>query len=217
MFTGIIREIGQVVRVRRRQDVVELLVRAPDTAAAVGPLESVSISGVCLTVVSARQGVLIFEVIPETQRLTSLGTVRAGDRVNVEPSLAVTGRFNGHVVFGHVDGVGTVMRRRQRDGELVLDIRVDRRLRPSLVSKGPVALDGVSLTVGRTIAASSFSVHLIPETLRQTTLGERRPGGRLNIELDYVAKLVRQYLDSCGPADYVSRRKLLTSRRKALA
>lgn len=194
MFTGIIQELGTVVRAKRAKGLVRLTVSAPKIASTVGRLESVAVNGVCVSVVNVRHGTLTFEVVRETQQLTTLGALRAGHRVNLEPSLAVTDRLNGHFVFGHVDGMGTVLKRRQLAGELVLDIKVTPSLRKFLVPKGPVAVDGVSLTVGRTPGPSAFTVHLIPETLRQTTLASRAAGDRVNLELDYLAKLVAQFV-----------------------
>jgi len=196
MFTGIIQELGIVAQVQRTRGLVRLSVHAPKTASKVGRLESVAVNGVCLTVVAIRQGTMTFEVIRETQALTTLGSLRPGDRVNLEPSLGVADRLSGHFVFGHVDGVGTVTARRELDGEVRLDLRAPASLRKLLVSKGPVAVDGVSLTIGRVVRGGTFSVHLIPETMRQTTLGMLGVGSRLNIELDYVAKLLRQFTAS---------------------
>ena len=189
MFTGIVQEMGTVSRIQRANGVVRLTVDAPKTAATVHPLESVAVNGVCLSGVARRSPSLAFEMIAETQRLTTLGALRAGERVNLEPSLRLSDRLNGHLVFGHVDGIGTVTARRQLSGETVLQIAVPRRLGSYLVSKGPVTLDGISLTVGRVPTASSFTVHLIPETLRQTTLAGRHAGARVNVEVDYFAKL----------------------------
>jgi riboflavin synthase len=193
MFTGIIREIGTVARVVRSAGLVRLTVSAPAIASRVHRLESVAVNGVCLSVVHAREPTMTFEMIPETQRLTTLGTLRSGSRVNLEPSLSLTDRLNGHVLFGHVDGLGAVVKRQQRAGELILDIRVPPTLRRFLVPNGPVTVDGVSLTVGRTLTRSTFAIHLIPETLRQTTLASRAVGDRVNIELDYFAKLIWQF------------------------
>ena len=195
MFTGIVREMGTVGRVERSRGLTRLSVHAPKTAASVRRLESVSVNGVCLSVVDIRGETMAFEVIPETQRLTTLGTVRAGDRVHLEPSLSVTDRLGGHLVFGHVDAMGTVVKRRQAPGELVVEIRVAPSVRKLLVPKGPVAVDGVSLTVGASPTASTFAVHLIPETLRQTALSRRTVGEHVNIELDYFAKLMRQFVN----------------------
>lgn len=190
MFTGIIQEIGTMVRRESAEGVVRLTIHAPKTAARVERLESVAVSGVCLSVVRVRGETMVFEVIRETQRLTTIGTLRRGDRVNLEPSLAVSDRLSGHIVFGHVDGRGVIIARRPIQGEVALTIRTSAALRRYLVPKGPVALDGVSLTVGQRTTAATFTVHLIPETLRQTTLGEKTIGERVNIELDYLAKLI---------------------------
>ena len=194
MFTGIIQEFGVVERVERRDGVVRLVVRAPKTAARVGPMESVSVSGACLTVTDVRNGTLAFEMIPETQAGTALDRLRPGARVHIEPSLSLADRLGGHILLGHVDGVGTIVKRRQRPGELVLDVRVPADVRRYLVPRGAVAVDGVSLTVGKKLGASSFTIHLIPETLRRTTLRDKRPGDRVNVEADYLAKLIRGLL-----------------------
>lgn len=200
MFTGIVQEIGTVARVQRANGLLRLVVLAPKTAAKVANLESVAVDGVCLSVVSVRQGTVTFEVIPQTQRLTALGALRRGDRVNVEPSLTLTDRLSGHIVFGHIDATGRVTGRVQRAGERVLTIRFPAALRRFLIAKGPVTLDGVSLTVAKVLRGSSLTVHLIPETLHQTTLGERRIGERVNLELDYFAKLIEQFVKRHGAA-----------------
>lgn len=196
MFTGIIREVGTVLRRERRGGLIRLAVGAPATAARIEPLESVAVNGVCLSVVQVRHGTLFFEVIPETQQLTTLHGLRAGARVNLEPSLSVADRLGGQLLFGHVDGMGRVVRSRQLAGERVLEIRVSPALSRFLVPKGPVAVDGVSLTVGRLLTLAAFTVHLIPETLRHTTLSVRKAGDSVNVELDYVAKLVWQFTRS---------------------
>ena len=195
MFTGIIQEIGTVAHVERSKGLERLAIYAPTTASHVQRLESVAVNGVCLSVVAVRQGTLVFELIPETQRLTTLANLRQGSRVNLEPSLRLCDRLNGHLVFGHVDGSGTVVKRRQLAGELVLEIRFPSpRLRPFIIAKGPITVNGVSLTIGGKVSPSFFNVHLIPETLRQTTLGSCVVGDRVNLEVDYVAKLIQQFL-----------------------
>lgn len=198
MFTGIIQELGTVARVERAKGLLRLSIHAPKTASKVSRLESVAVNGVCLSVVNLRHGTMTFEVIQETRALTTLGRLRRGDRVNLEPSLSLSDRLSGHVVFGHVDGIGAVASRRQRDGDVLLELRVDKRLHRFLVPKGPVAIDGVSLTVGRVARGSMFTVHLIPETMRQTTLGAIQAGTTVNVEIDYFAKLLRQFQRSRG-------------------
>ncbi|HEX9779824.1 MAG TPA: riboflavin synthase [bacterium] len=194
MFTGIIREVGTVARLATRGGVVRMELDAPKTAALVQPLDSVAVHGVCLTAVASGGGRLACEMIPETRRRTSLGACRVGSPVHLEPSLGVTDRFHGHLVFGHVDGAGTVTGRRRSAGEVALTIRAPREIRPLLVPKGPIAVDGVSLTVGAVLGRGTFTVHLIPETLRRTALGHLQPGDRVNLEADYFAKLIRQLL-----------------------
>ena len=194
MFTGIVREVGTVGELTRADGVSRLSVYAPQTAPRLQRLESVSVNGVCLSVVRLGRGSMTFELIPETRRLTALDRLRPGTRVNLEPSLSLSDRLGGQLLFGHVDGVGTIVKRRQLAGELVLEIRIRTELRKFLVPKGPVAVDGVSLTVGRRLTRTAFTVHLIPETVRQTTLSTRQVGERVNIELDYFAKLVAQFV-----------------------
>ena len=194
MFTGIIQELGTVVRTERAKGLVRLTVHAPKTAAKVQHLESVAVNGVCLSVVQLRPELMMFEIIRETQRLTTLGGLRRGDRVHLEPSLSIADRLSGHIVFGHIDGLGAVTKRRVLPGETRLELRVPSSLRKFIISQGAVAVDGVSLTVGRSVGASRFTIHVIPETLRQTTLGDRRVGDRVNVELDYLAKLVWQFV-----------------------
>ena len=190
MFTGIVQEIGTVVQTQRRDGLLRLTVQAPCIAPRLQPMESVAINGVCLTAVSLRPPSMTFEVVGETQQVTTLGKLRAGSRVNVEPSLTLTDRLNGHVVLGHVDGMASVAQRREHPRELVLKFRVGSGLRRWLVPKGPVAIDGVSLTVGRELTPTSFAIHLIPETLRRTTLRTLKTGDRVNVEIDYLAKLM---------------------------
>ena len=192
MFTGIVRELGTVVSARRTGGLLTLQVHAPRTASMVAIGESIAINGVCLSAVSSRQGVLTFEVIPETQRLTALGKLMAGSPVNVEPSLSLTDRLNGHLVLGHIDGVGRILRRTQKANEVALQIQSPPAVHRYLAPKGPIAVDGVSLTVGAPVSSRAFAVFLIPETLQKTTLGIRKAGDLVNLEVDYLAKLVTQ-------------------------
>ena len=192
MFTGIIRELGTVVARERADGVHRLRIHAPTLSRGLAVGESVAVNGVCLSAVQIRQGTVTFEMIPETCRLTTLGALRSGDRVNLEPSVTLSDRLNGHLVFGHVDGVGTIARVQRQPGQVALTIRVGRALRRYLVPHSPLAVDGVSVTVGSRLSPSACSVFLIPETFRKTTLGARRVGERVNLEIDYVAKLVAQ-------------------------
>ncbi|HZO95910.1 MAG TPA: riboflavin synthase [Gaiellaceae bacterium] len=179
MFTGIVREVGRVVSF----DGGRLAVEA-DTDAAVG--DSVSVSGVCLTVVG--RAPLAFDVVAETLARTTLGRLEPGDRVNLEPALRAGEPLGGHYVQGHVDGVGRV----RSAGEPVwLDAPPE--LLRYLVEKGSVAVDGVSLTVAA-LDGDGFAVALVPHTLEATTLGALQPGDPVNLEVDVLAKYVERLL-----------------------
>ena len=193
MFTGLIQELGTVIRVQRSKGLIRLGLEAPKTAARVQRLDSVAVNGVCLSVVGCDERTMAFEVIQETARLTTLSTVRCGNRVNLELSLGMSDRLGGQILFGHVDGVGTIVQRRERPGGVALTVRLASSMRKFVVPKGPIAVDGVSLTVGEVLTSATFAVHLIPETLRQTTLRFLAVRDRVNLEVDYLAKLVWQF------------------------
>jgi len=192
MFTGIITELGTIVRRQQQRGLERLHILAPHMAEGCAVGDSVAINGACLSVVRVMRDILEFEMIPETRALTNLSRAMVGSKVNLEPSLSLSDRLHGHLVLGHVDGMGRIRRREQRAGQTVLTIQLASALRRYLVSKGPVAIDGVSLTVGGHLSNHSFSVFLIPETLRKTTLGFRHVGDFVNIEVDYFAKLLLQ-------------------------
>lgn len=163
-----------------------LVVQAPRLT--VRRSDNVAVDGVCLTVAGRRRGALVFDLLGETLRVTTLGRRRPGDRVNLEPALRVGDPVGGHFVLGHVDGVGQVVGRRQTAAGIVLTVAAPAAVRPSLAPKGAITVDGVSLTVGPRVARGQFTVHLIPETVAQTTLGARRPGDRVNLEVDPLAR-----------------------------
>ena len=192
MFTGIVQDIGTVVERRASDGVLRLRIQAPKTVEGLSLGASVAVNGVCLTAVRVQAGTFTVEAIPETARATNIGRLAAGSRVNLERSLRLSDRLDGHLVLGHVDGAGKIVRVRPAAGQLQLEIRLERSLARFLVPKGPVTVDGVSLTVGPAVSRGTFSVFLIPETLRQTVLSQRKAGDLVNLELDYVAKLVLQ-------------------------
>ena len=158
--------------------------------------ESVAVSGVCLTVVDAPPGALAFDLAEkETLRVTTLGGLGVGDPVNLERPLRLDGRLGGHLVLGHVDGVGRVAAVRPEGDGARLDVEVPARLRPLLIPKGSVTVDGVkSCTVAALEEGELFAVALIPHTLAVTTLGQRRPGDPVNLEMDVIGKYVRGFL-----------------------
>lgn len=190
MFTGIVAGTGRCVAVRSGDDGVELEVEAPFLDGT-RPGESVAVNGVCLTVTAAEGGRLTFTAVPETLRRTTLGDLRPGDVVNLEPALRWGDPVGGHLVQGHVDGTGTVRALTRRGREVWMAVEAPEALVPFLAPKGSVAVDGVSLTVV-TVDGNRFTVALIPHTLERTTLGRRRVGDRVNLEVDGLARhLVR--------------------------
>jgi riboflavin synthase len=185
MFTGIVEERGRVRSLEGGRLVVDCRTVGDDTA--VG--ESVAVNGVCLTVVGAAPGELLFDLAPETLSRTTLSRLRPGDPVNLERPLTLATRLGGHLVQGHVDGVGTVRTIAGNGQGARLRIALPERLRPYVVEKGSVAVDGVSLTVAAA-DEEAFEVALVPHTLEVTTLGDRRPGDEVNLETDVLAKYV---------------------------
>lgn len=193
MFTGIVRELGAVAAF----DGSRLVVAGPATAAGVAVGDSVSVAGVCLTVVDAAGGRLAFDVVPETIARTSLGGLEPGDAVNLEPALRVGDPLGGHVVQGHVDAVGRV--RSVEPEEESRRVRVDapESVVRYCLEKGSIAVDGVSLTV-TAVGPDWFEVGLIPETLRATTLGGKAAGDPVNLEVDVLAKYVARLLETAS-------------------
>jgi len=197
VFTGIIESIGDVTGIERRGDLTLLKIAVEAIAGEVAVGDSVAVNGTCLTVTDATGGEVHFDAVAETLAVTSLGDLTVGSRVNLERAMRAEGRFDGHIVQGHVDGVGRV-RELMRDGDDVrLYVDCGPEISQFLVAKGSVAMDGVSLTV---VGAGDdgFDVALIPLTLEHTTLGDRGPGDRVNLEADVLGKYVKQYLDRVG-------------------
>ena len=188
MFTGIVEAVGEVRSVGPRLAVASRLVEA----AAIG--DSIAIDGVCLTVVERRGDVVAFDLSRETLDRTGLGELREGDRVNLERPLAADGRFGGHIVQGHVDGVGTVVALERTPTGATLTVEAPDDLGRYLVEKGSVAVDGVSLTVAR-LDRTTFDVALVPHTLVATTLGDLAAGDPVNLEADVIAKYVESMLE----------------------
>ena len=187
MFTGIVRELGTVASF----DGARLVVKAPETAAKASVGDSVAVAGVCLTNVEAEDGQLAFDVVPETLARSALGRLEPGDAVNIEPSLRVGDQLGGHVVQGHVDGVGRI-RSVTSDGEgRRIWIDAPDAVLGYCIEKGSIAVDGVSLTVAA-LDDEGFEVALIPHTLAVTTLGGLEPGDAVNLEADVLGKVVER-------------------------
>jgi riboflavin synthase len=195
MFTGLDETLGTVERVEPDGAGRDLYLAAPTIAAELSNGDSVAINGACLTVVAHDARTCRFQAVPETLARSNLCELAPGDRVNLERSLRLADRLGGHLVQGHVDGIGNIVeRRREGDWEL-LWFACSANLAVQMVPKGSVAVDGVSLTLVQ-VEATRFSVALIPHTLAQTTLGFKQPGASVNLETDLLAKYVWKYLET---------------------
>jgi riboflavin synthase len=193
MFTGIVEELGSVAAMNGRRVTIACTTVREDSP--VGG--SVAVNGVCLTVVERPPVGLAFDLSEETLDRTALSGMRAGDRVNLERPVTLAARLSGHLVQGHVDGVGTVERVDAEEGGAMVTVRVPDGLRRYVVEKGSVAVDGVSLTVAA-LGDMMFEVMLIPHTLAVTTLGRLRPGQAVNVETDVIGKYVMRSLTLRG-------------------
>jgi riboflavin synthase len=194
MFTGIVEELGTVEAVERQSDAVRLTVRADTVLAETRLGDSISVNGCCLTVAERSDTTWTADVMAETLAKTGLGSLTPGDRINLERAATVGSRLGGHLVQGHVDAVGHVVRREPGEHWDVVTISMPGDLAPYLVDKGSITVDGVSLTVVEA-QHDGFTVSLIPETLRRTTLGIREPGDAVNLEVDVIGKYVARQLE----------------------
>ncbi|WP_282847938.1 riboflavin synthase [Microbacterium oxydans] len=198
MFTGIIEEMGEITAITPAGDGWRLTVRAPRAAADAVHGESIAVSGVCLTVVGSTADTFDTDVMKQTLDVAAIGSATIGTRVNIEKAMPVGARLGGHIVQGHVDGVGEVLEVRPGAQWSVLRISLPADLAPLVVDKGSISVDGTSLTVSAVSAPADpspwFEVSLIPETLAATTLGVRAVGDRVNLETDILARHVERLL-----------------------
>lgn len=193
MFTGLIEDVGVVraLRIDKGSAVLTVQTHLPVRSMPLGA--SVAVNGACLTVVKKKRGAFTVDVSPETLRLTNLDRLTIGSLVNLEQPMRLQERLGGHLVTGHVDGVGTVASIKEAGDFTVFGFRVPAPLGALLVSKGSVAVDGISLTVNQ-CGAATFSVAIIPFTLRHTNLRARRVGDKVNIETDLIGKYVKSFM-----------------------
>jgi len=194
MFTGIIEELGTVESVESREAGARLRIACRKVLEDVSEGASIAVNGVCLTALDARPGSFAADLAPETLRRSNLGGLRPGSRVNLERPLSPAGRLSGHIVQGHVDGTGEFLSLDPLgDENWWLRIRVPAELDPFLVFKGSIAIDGISLTIAA-LEGDALSVTIIPHTFRNTTLGTYKPGSRVNLECDILAKHVEKLI-----------------------
>ena len=198
MFTGIVEHVGRIESIDRQPTLARFRIDVGPIGEGVALGDSIAVLGACLTVTEIDGDHLTFEAIPETLSRTRLGGLAEGSRVNLERAMSAGARFDGHIVQGHVDGMGQVGRFDRKGNEVELEIQCDPEIGSQLVDKGSVTIDGVSLTV---VAAQAdrFHVALIPHTLDVTTLSDLRVGDAVNLEVDVFGKYVKQYVDRLLP------------------
>ncbi len=190
MFTGIIEEVGRVFRISKKGNVTELAVRSKDVYSKVGKSGSVSVNGVCLTLVKKERNILYFEVISPTLKISNLKRLKPSDYVNLEPALSLDSRLDGHFVLGHVDCEAKIERIKRSSSGISLTVNVSAEYRKYLIPKGSVSVDGISLTIYET-GRDLFTVNIIPYTWNNTNLKYRKTGAYVNLEFDYLVKSMR--------------------------
>ncbi|MGD6850017.1 riboflavin synthase [Rossellomorea aquimaris] len=195
MFTGIIEEIGSIERMQKSSSSMELTITAGRVLEDVHIGDSISVNGVCLTVTSFSSRQFQVDVMPETFEGTTLRNLSHGSKVNLERAMAANGRFGGHFVNGHVDGVGTIVRIEKVENAWYMDISIPENQSHLFIMKGSVAIDGTSLTVFG-VKSNAITISLIPQTRGDTVLGEKKVGDRVNIECDVMAKYFHRFYEA---------------------
>jgi riboflavin synthase len=195
MFTGIVEEMGEVRGIVRKRELLELSLKAEKVREDLKKGDSVSLNGVCLTVTNLERDTFKVEVMSETLRRTTLEELKVGDRVNLERALRANGRLGGHIVNGHIDGVGMIRSEKQKGEERIMEIVPPQEVLKYILPQGSVAVEGVSLTVGEQ-KNNSFTIFLIPYTLKNSNLGFKKIGDKLNLEVDILGKYIERLLKS---------------------
>ena len=199
MFTGIVEEMGTVRQIRKGRASAVLTIAADKVLEGTRIGDSIAVNGICLTVTSMENGTFTADVMHETLNRTAFSRLSAGSRVNLERAMAADGRFGGHIVAGHVDGVGTIAGIRKDDNAIWYTVLADPQLLRYVVEKGSITIDGISLTVAE-VGSDHFSISAIPHTVAQTVLRDRKKGDPVNLETDIIGKYVEKLLFS-GRAD----------------
>lgn len=207
MFTGIVEEVGKVVSLQRSGAGGRIIVQARKVIEGTGLGDSILVNGACLTVSSISGDEVGMDLLGETLSRTNLGSLSSGDIVNLERSLTPHSRLGGHFVLGHVDGTGIITRFERAREDWVLEVEATPEIVAKLSSKGSVAVEGISLTVV-SIAGRRFTVHIIPHTLNATNLQARKPGEKVNIEIDIFARYLHDFLSREGKLPGVSEERI---------
>jgi riboflavin synthase len=195
MFTGIVEELGRVKAIEPQADALRLTIEGPLVVSDANRGDSIAVCGTCLTVVEHDETSFTADVMQETLNLTSLAGIKVGDPVNLERAMTAATRFGGHVVQGHVDGLGEVISRTPSENWELVKVRIPKQLMKYIVLKGSITIDGVSLTVNE-VGDDFIGLSLIPETLKLTTLGTKQPGDKVNVEADVMAKHIERLLEA---------------------
>ena len=195
MFTGIVEELGRVKAIELQADALRLTIEGPLVVSDANRGDSIAVCGTCLTVVEHYATSFTADVMQETLNLTSLAGIKVGDPVNLERAMTAATRFGGHVVQGHVDGLGEIISRTPSENWELVQVRIPKELMKYIVLKGSITIDGVSLTVNQ-VGEDFIGLSLIPETLALTTLGTKQPGDKVNVEADVMAKHIERLLEA---------------------
>ena len=193
MFTGIIEEVGSLLATRKASKSESLTIEAPNVLQDAKVGDSIAVNGICLTATSISGNTFTADVMAETMRRSSLGTLHTGSKVNLERAMAANGRFGGHIVPGHIDGTGTITQVKRDDNAIWYTIMAEASLMKYIVEKGSITIDGISLTVA-TVSDTDFQVSIIPHTQANTVLSDRKTGDVVNLETDIIGKYVEKLL-----------------------
>jgi len=193
MFTGIVKELGKIQSIKKSSNSCIFKIVALNTTKDIQEGDSIAINGVCLTVAKLQGNIFEVDVMPETLRKTNLGLLKTGAMVNVESALRLSDRLGGHVVSGHVDGIGKIISKKREGNAINFKIKTSSKITSYFVPKGSVAIDGISLTV-IDVSKDLFTVAIIPHTAKMTTLGFKKQGTTVNIEIDLMGKYVKKFL-----------------------
>lgn len=194
MFTGLVAELGTVTELKPLKQSYNITVKAQKVLENLKIGDSIAVNGACLTVVKISGSAFTADIMPETVKLTNLRNLKSGDKVNLERTLKLSDGLDGHIVSGHVEGIGVIMSQKAQGIAEIVTVKTPPQLLKYIIKKGSIAIDGISLTVTE-VTGSSFSVSLIPHTAKETTLGFKKPGDEVNLETDIIGKYVEHLLN----------------------
>lgn len=207
MFTGLVEEIGKITEVRRTGEAMKLTIEASHILTDVNSGDSIAVNGICLTVTNYTSSSFTIDVMPETFYHTNLNQATKGTLVNTERAMTPNKRFGGHFVAGHVDGIAQLVDKKEKDNAVYFTFRTEEELTKYMIPKGSIAIDGISLTLVN-VEDDSFTVSIIPHTLKETTLGFKQVGQTANIEVDMLGKYIEKFMNRFSEAKSSSSSKI---------